>query len=354
MARARGVEQLDSACERADGEGVSFRLLPDTFGPSQYLWEAREMFAAVREEIRPTDAVILRVPSQMAYLPEILLRRRGQPYGVEVVADPYDGYAPGARRHPLRPLLRAWHCRRLRSQCRGASATAYVTCQALQRRYPPAAGTFTTHYSSIQLCDEDFVESPRSYSPEARSCRRLITIGSLNHMHKGLDVFIDAVSIALGQGLDLKLTLLGDGILRPDLEAKVRALGLQDRISFRGHILSRADLRGELDQSDLFVLPSRQEGLPRAMIEAMARGLACIGTTVGGIPELLAAEDLVPPADAAALARKIQQMAQDPGRRMRSGEQNLRKAREYHEAHLRRRRDQHYSFLKSRTEAWSR
>ena len=67
----------------------------------------------------------------------------------------------------------------------------------------------------------------------------------------------------------------------------LKAKALRDRVRFRGQLTTPVDVRAELDRADLFVLPSRQEGLPRAMIEAMARALPCIGSSVGGIPELL-------------------------------------------------------------------
>ena len=90
------------------------------------------------------------------------------------------------------------------------------------------------------------------------------------------------------------------------------------------------------------------------MIEAMARALPCIGSTVGGIPELLPLEDLVPPGDAAALARKIREVVIDPGRMARMSTRNLEKAREYREDALRERRVAFYQNIRNQTETWVR
>ena len=122
-------------------------------------------------------------------------------------------------------------------------------------------------------------------------------MGTLEQLYKAPDVLLDAVGQCFRQGLDLELVWIGGGQYQQQLEARAKELGLSPRVRFLGQLPAGDAVRGELDRADLFVLPSRQEGLPRAMLEAMARGLPCIGSTVGGIPELLPAEDLVPPGD---------------------------------------------------------
>jgi len=102
----------------------------------------------------------------------------------------------------------------------------------------------------------------------------------------------------------------------------------------------------------MFVLPSRVEGLPRAMIEAMARALPCIGSSVGGIPELLAPEDIVPPGDIKALADKIREVLSTPGRLEKMSARNLEHARQYSEDALRINRNRLYRHLKEITTNW--
>jgi glycosyltransferase involved in cell wall biosynthesis len=127
-----------------------------------------------------------------------------------------------------------------------------------------------------------------------------------------------------------------------------------DRVTFRGQLPAGPEVRAELDQADVFLLPSRTEGLPRALVEAMARGLPCVGSTVGGIPELLPAEDMVPPGDAGALASKIREVVTDPARMARMSERNLRAAQDYRQDVLQPRRDAFYRHVRERTEAWQR
>jgi L-malate glycosyltransferase len=142
------------------------------------------------------------------------------------------------------------------------------------------------------------------------------------------------------------LVFVGDGRYRQQVEAQAKTRGLMDRVSFLGQLPAGEATREQLDRADLFVLPSRAEGLPRAMIEAMARGLPCIGSTAGGIPELLAPEDMVPPDDVAALARKIREVTSDPERMSRSSARNLERARLYHENALREPRNRFYQHVR--------
>jgi glycosyltransferase involved in cell wall biosynthesis len=127
---------------------------------------------------------------------------------------------------------------------------------------------------------------------------------------------------------------------------------VKDRITFTGALPAGPAVRGQLDLADLFVMPSRTEGLPRAMVEAMARGLPCIGSSVGGIPELLAQEDLVPPGDADALARKIAEVAGDPHRLAAMSARNLAKAKLYSGSALAERRMAFYRHVREATEKW--
>ena len=335
VARVKDVGEPGSGWVPADGDRVGFVGVGYYVGPYQYLKRAMLVATAIRKALRPEQAVILRVPSQLGLIAACILRREGRPFGAEVVGDPYDAYAPGASRHWLRPLFRTHHVRALRRICRQAAATAYVTADALQRRYPPNQESFTTSYSSVELPDEAFTESIRQ-----REVHKLITVGSMEHLYKGQDTLLEALALCRRR---FQLTLVGDGCYRESLERLAKRLGVADAVRFTGQLPSGQAIRGELDRADLFVLPSRQEGLPRAMLEAMARGLPCLGSTVGGIPELLPEDQMVPPEDPHALAAKLDAMTK--GRNTTMAVRNLAVAHGYHASALRPRRDALYRYV---------
>jgi glycosyltransferase involved in cell wall biosynthesis len=146
--------------------------------------------------------------------------------------------------------------------------------------------------------------------------------------------------------------MVGDGKHRPELEEMTRFLSIENSVRFLGQLQAGEPVRSQLDNADLFVLPSLTEGLPRAMIEAMARGLPCIGSTVGGIPELLPDEAMVPPNDVLALADKIETMLASPEWMHRMAARNLKKAQEYRAEILQARRNAMYYHLKQQTNLW--
>jgi glycosyltransferase involved in cell wall biosynthesis len=350
MVRAQPVASVPEGWVVSSGPGVTPVPLPYYEGPWQYVKTRRSIAQAARQAVARAEAVHLRLPCSIGTLAWDALQR-GRPYGVEVVSDPYEIFSPKAVRHPLRPFFRwyfPWHLRR---QVARATGVAYVTQFSLQERYPAADGAFTTYFSSIELGDESFVSEPRP-AQNGDHPFTVVFVGSLAQLYKAPDVLIDAVDQCVRQGLDLRLVMVGEGRYRPQLEEQAARLGLNERVTFTGEVPGGAAVREQLDRADLFVLPSQTEGLPRAMIEAMARALPCIGTQVGGIPELLAPEDMVPPGDAAALANAIANVAQNPARRVAMSARNLAKARDYHDTVLRQRRKAFYTHVKDHTERW--
>jgi glycosyltransferase involved in cell wall biosynthesis len=239
-----------------------------------------------------------------------------------------------------------------------------VTESTLQRRYPcrgvqvdasnvelggHSSGVYTTHFSSVELVDGDYTYASR-HLPFGQPCR-LITVGSLAQMYKGVDTLIDAVTICVSRGVRLNLTVVGDGRFRPALEHRAAIAGVREQVSFVGALPAGSRIQQELDKADVFVLASRTEGLPRAMIEAMARGLPCIGTSVGGIPELLPHADRVPANDPRSLAEKIVEVISSPARIVEMSTRSLAVARRYHASELRQRRVQFYKMLRHSVEA---
>jgi phosphatidylinositol alpha-1,6-mannosyltransferase len=339
----------ESATNGVPVEGPHVRVcaLPDYRGPWEYLRTRHLLRQALGNAVASADALCLRAPGPIA---GATWRLRGaRPVALEVVGDPYDSLAPGGVRGVARPIARKRLVQELRDMAREATAVGYVTEATLQRRYP--AGGWSTSYSSIDLGDAAFVGDEHIASRSYAGCGtpahpwRLVFVGSLAQLYKAPDVLIDAVAFGVRHGFELALTMIGDGVYRERLVRQARERGIGERVRFAGQVAAAA-VRPALDAAHLFVLPSRTEGLPRAMIEAMARGVPALGANVGGIPELLPPDRLVPPGDATALAEAIESLCSDPIGLRSHAVRDLAVARRYHATVLRARRRALYERLR--------
>lgn len=332
IARSELVASPPAGYQRLDGPGVTFLPVPPYQGPLGLL---RQLPAVRRQlgQIGDDEAVIVQLSGLLGHLTAGWRALRRRPYGVMVVNDPYLGYAPhgaGARR-VAHQLIRTVLTALTRRQVWGAAATQYVTRTALQRRYPARPGQPQFGVSDIDLRPEAYAAQPRVYRGPAR---RAVIVGNLQLPHKGVDLALTALAQLRAEGLDVSLQVIGEGGLRPSLEAQARHLGVADACTFVGARATPAQVREDLRQADLFLIPSRTEGLPRALLEGLAQALPALGADVGGIPELLAPGALFPAEDAGALARQWRRWATDPARLTAQSARNLEVARGYANAAL--------------------
>lgn len=158
-------------------------------------------------------------------------------------------------------------------------------------------------------------ETPRAAGEPTR-------IGSVGCLaaRKDYGTLLDALALMKKDGLEFTTTLVGDGPDRSLLEAKAASLGLDGRVRFLGE---RPDVEPLLKAMDVFVLSSREEGIPNALLEAMAAGRPSVATAVGGTPEVM--EDgrtgwLVPASSPEALAAALGDVLRRPDEARRRGE----------------------------------
>jgi len=147
---------------------------------------------------------------------------------------------------------------------------------------------------------------------------RLLFVGRLVYQ-KGLDILVQALGGLTSFPWELKL--VGDGPHRPVLESMANDLGITDRIEFVGW-LDREAVYNQYREANLFVFPSRHEGMPNAVLEAMACGLPVIATDIAGNAELVHPETtglLVPPEDHLTLRNALNALFLEPERRLAMG-----------------------------------
>ncbi len=146
---------------------------------------------------------------------------------------------------------------------------------------------------------------------------RLVAVGRFSEQ-KGHLILIEALGRIAAAHAGVHLTLVGDGPMRPQIEAAIAAHGLERNVTLTGW-LDEPGVRSALDDSHALVLPSFAEGLPMVVMEAMAAARPVLATWVAGIPELVRDGEtgwLVPPGDAESLAEAIGALAQTPPERL--------------------------------------
>ncbi len=145
-----------------------------------------------------------------------------------------------------------------------------------------------------------------------------LTVANLRP-EKGYDVLLDAARLAADRGLPLRFAAVGRGPLEDELRERSGQLGLEGRLQFLGQ---RYDVLRLLTAADLFVLASRQEGLPVSLMEATSVGAAIVATSVGGVPQVITdgVDGLVvPPGDPPALVDALVRLVGDPDLRAELG-----------------------------------
>ncbi|HXW04263.1 MAG TPA: glycosyltransferase family 4 protein [Vicinamibacterales bacterium] len=325
-ARVQDVREPSAGCVPASGPGVRFVRIPPFSGLHGLAATLPQISRQLTAVFADPTAVIVRSPSALAAAAARVAGRKGRPFAAEIVGDPREVFSRGAMRHPLRLPIRWLATAAQKRLAQHAAAVLYVTRRVLQTHYPAAGCAFSA--SDVVLDDAAFCAGARQQ--EADGTFVLVTVGALDQPYKGTATLLRAVSQLRRAGVLVRLRVVGSGRLLPELLRMTEALGLSPDVEFLGQ-QDRAGVRVALDAAHLFVLPSLTEGLPRALLEAMARALPAVATQVGGIPELLPAECLVPPRNAQMLATRIAGLIRDPAARQRFAERNLREARTYHE-----------------------
>jgi glycosyltransferase involved in cell wall biosynthesis len=350
IGRAGHPVETGAGLARSDREGVTFQFVPTLSSLRQLAIPSSQAMAAISDAVSWGDAVVARLPSEIGMMAIRQARRLGKPYAVEVVGCAWDGlFNHGSLQGRLYAPLGYIRARRAIAE---APLSLYVTSSWLQRRYPTKGECHIA--SNVYLVPMTAAEEERRdarVAELAQGRRPLIgTVASLRIKSKGVQTAIEALARLRASGLDLTYRVLGPGPAEP-WQALAESHGVGDLVHFDGTRSAGEGVCSWLDDIDIHLQPSFQEGLPRATIEAMSRGAACIGSTCGGIPELLPAERLHRPGDVTQLASAIRSLATNPAAIAEASRADRTTAKQYHPDDLQARRSEFYARLRRRAEA---
>lgn len=347
-ARISIIDQTDGTLLKLSGPNVSFIELPDTQGVKETLKAFPETKKVFKESLKTNDAVIVRAPSMMTMLLYSEIKKSGLPFSVDVALS-------GLNMFPGKGVFNKFLNKRvdsyLKKICMQANGVSYVTEYVLQQFYPCRAmcepknkDYFTGSFSTIEMNDEHYYKQDWDVKLKPDKFI-LVHSGFMDDSRKCQDHVIKVIKKVVDQGFNVEVRFIGDGGLRPKYEKMATEFGIQDRCVFCGLIRSKELLLKELRKCHLFIFPTKAEGLPRSVLEAMAQGLPCISSPVDGVPELLRPEYLVNWWEVDGFAEKICGLLSDWPRMVAQSDINYRKALEYHNDILKGKRHDFYGKL---------
>ncbi len=237
----------------------------------------------LEEEVKKSDAIIIRLPSFLGNKACVLALKYNKPYMIEMVGCAWDSLY----NHGLKGKLLAPYCFFLTKKLvRNAPYVIYVTEKFLQQRYPTQGKNIGCSDVVIDSHSSEILEN-RLMRINTRTGKRIIgTTAAVDVRYKGQEYMIKALSLLKEKGItDLEYQLVGNGDSNY-LKKIAKEAGVENQVVFLGG-LPHELIPSWLDSIDLYIQPSFQEGLPRALVEAQSRALPCFGSTTGGIPELL-------------------------------------------------------------------
>ena len=292
------------------------------------------------------DRGLLRIPSALASQTYRKLRKNKIPFSVEIVYDAKDGYKNA--NSLLERIAWIYQHRTMRRIANDAVGVSCVTEFYLQKHYfSKVAGSFSSNYSTLAL-PKAFYSLPRKFPRKdfyriSHIANQIIFKG-----RKGHKEVIDAIGILKERGYNVFVFFAGkdyhNGIAQLRQYAQKR--NISDRVVFTGYLL-RKDLETYLGSSDIFVMPTRSEGLPRVIIEAMAKGLPCLTTNVSGNSELITEDMMFDYDNPIELADKIERLITTSTLYEEVSKYNYERSLKYEASILERRRDEFYDKLKN-------
>lgn len=336
------------------GPRLEFFALPFYHGPWQFAKKYIKIQKSLYKAIDSCDCAVLRIPDQLAFQIFKKVKRSSIPCAVEVVAHSWDLYAPGTIKTVLRPFLRVLWDINQKKLCKQADGVSYVTKEYIQKRYPSGikeldSKRFETFYTSADL-NPVYFGGPRSKESFDKDILDFVHVSGINNNAKGHYELLNVMADNKKHGIKHRLTFIGGGTLLNKFKELSTELKLDDQVEFIGHLSNPSEIAEKLKASDLFILPTMTEGLPRVILEAMASGLPCIATDVGGIPELLSERALVNHKNISSLSNKIQYFANNPEVLGEESVRNYNKSLNYSSANISKKRREFYFELKSTTQ----
>ncbi|KYP20851.1 GDP-mannose-dependent alpha-(1-6)-phosphatidylinositol monomannoside mannosyltransferase [Streptococcus parauberis] len=324
-------------------QNVKIIEVPNLNSPKGMIFEKSKWKKSIRELVNISDLIFCRIPSVLSDLVAKEAKKMNYPYLVEVGGDSWDAYWNHSFYGKIVAPLMYYNQKK---SVEGADFASYVTKKWLQERYPSNKKANQLVASNViisEVNEKNIFKKIEKYKLLTRDSPIIIgTIANVDVKYKGQEYVIRAIAPLIRKGYKISYELVGGGDITRLLKL-AKKLNIENNIIFKGRMLHEEIFKW-LDSVDIYAQPSKQEGLPRSVIEAMSRGCICIGSTTAGIPELLQTNLIFKNGDVDKISRIIEMiLVQESDRNCEISIENIAESKQYLSNVLKQRRNKFYS-----------
>ncbi len=278
---------------------IKFLDIPNLNKPQYIFTRIPKAKRLIRDEMSKCDLVFIR-GGVIGLLSARIARKLGKKYLCESMGRAWDGYWNHSIVGKIIAPYMEYNAKKI---TREAEAVVYVTERYLQNHYPSRGVTAAVSDVVLEEFDASILDKRIKKIRNKKNVQCIIgTAAGLMTKLKGQQFVIQAIAKLRNQ-IDIRYELAGTG--DPSyLKSVAKQYGVEDKVVFLGEINHKEILKW-MDTIDVYIQPSMQEGLPRALVEAMSRACPCIGSRTGGIPELLDDSALFPRGNVEELTSKL-------------------------------------------------
>lgn len=319
------LEDLDKY-SKIDHPGFNFINIPN-FKSLKSRHHKGEAKSIINKAVKEHDVIIVRLPSAAGVIAFKHAMKLKKPVLVEFVACVYDALWNYDWRGKI---LANYKFKQYQQLMKDATHTIYVTNNFLQSRYPSLGKTIGCSDVELQVLDKRVLSTRLTKIKRTKSPLKLATVAAIDVKYKGQADVIKAIATLKKHNLYFKYDIIGQG--NPDrLQKLIDSLNVGDLVSIIGAV-AHNQIFENLKEIDIYIQPSKQEGLPRAVVEAMSIACPVLGTDVGGVPELINQECLYSKGNITALTNLLANVDQDF--LLRNAKLNFEKAKDYQKESL--------------------
>ncbi|PTF28031.1 hypothetical protein BUY19_04425 [Staphylococcus cohnii] len=317
IARLQDNEYSVESLSKISSDSINVKPIRFLKNKYDFFFKKKKIENFLKNNLDVSDAIIVRLPSEIGYIALKYLNKEKFNYGIEMVGDPWD--ALWYHNSPIGKIMAIINRNKTKSFLKKSPTNIYVTKYYLQNKYPSKGNNYNASNVFIDEVNDD-------YRVKEDEVFRIGMIASLDTKYKGIDTALKSLKRLKNKNINLEI--VGNGP-KEKWEEKIEKLNLKENVSLKGTLKGGYSVYKWMQSLDLYIQPSYTEGLPRALIEAMSNGVPVLASNVGGIPELLSDKYMHNAKDYKTFAKQIFKVYEDTKLRREMSKENIEISKNY-------------------------